>query len=119
MAELIVSGYGKVNTARVDSGTAKFTLQAGKNRFFVTANGVDQCALVESAVESGTELFVVGNLFSFVHHNCLQHHTGIDAKIILPVNAAGSMCTLIEQQMISNQARNGNGNGKISKLALV
>jgi len=120
-SDLLVSGYGRVNFVRLADNAARFTLQSGKNRFFVTAAGAEQCRVVQEASDSGNRLFVVGRLFSFVHSKCAQHHVGIEAEMILPTSSTPTeqaMIGLIEQQILSNQMRNGNGNGN-GKIAIV
>lgn len=113
--DLTVSGYGFVDAVKASAGTVKFTLKSGKNRYFVTVAGAEQCAIVTTAHHNCTELFVVGRLFSFVHNGCAQHHCGIDAIIVL--HSDGARYSSVEQQLILNQRRNGNHNGKITNLA--
>lgn len=106
--DLTVSGYGFVDAVKASAGTVKFTLKSGKNRYFVTVAGAEQCAIVTTAHHNCTELFVVGRLFSFVHNGCAQHHCGIDAIIVVPAHGE-SQFNLVEKQLISNQLRATNG----------
>jgi len=120
--EIIVSGYGVPvdSSIAITDGTAKFTLQSGRDRFFVSVAGYEQCKTIIEASKRGATVFVIGKLFSFVHNGCRQHHVGIDAAIVLTSGASPTetaMIGLIERQIISKQMRNGNGNGKTTVLA--
>ena len=113
--DLTVSGYGFVDAIKSSAGIAKFTLKSGKNRYFVTVAGAEQCAIVTTAHHNNSELFLVGRLYSFIHNGCAQHHCGIDAIIVL--HSDGARFSSVEQQLILNQHKNGNHNGKITNLA--
>lgn len=116
MSNLLVSGSGFVTTTRQSGDDSlRFTLINGGDRFFVEASGAEQCRVVRDAENNGSRLFVVGKLFSFLHRRCTQHHAGIDAIIVLPAPNS-DVVSLVEQQLISNQMRNGNGH-KIPVLA--
>ena len=77
---------------------ARFTLQNERGLFFVK---VYQATLVKAAqgLEPGTELVVLGEMYSFVSRRCQNHHVFIKAQEIFPlIEASAGLVVKIEKE---------------------
>lgn len=63
---------------------ARFSLQNERGLFFVKVQQASLVAIAQS-LEAGTELAVLGEMYSFVSRRCRNHHVFIKAQEILPL----------------------------------